>query len=229
MEMVYIVEPPQASSKARDIGQAVLQNLSRSARPSRVVSWPPDLSELKGRPVVSLMEFDTLILDHISAHDFGLMEKLVQESSSFLWVARGNEATTTAGMGFLEALGKAFQDLKWRFLLLEDKAARDVNELAAIITNIGVHSTPDKCFLEIDGQLCVSRWSQDRGFSRTIGNQGATATDVVPLGEPPASLKLVVNGLGDHQSVYFAADSEMEDGLAGFGEVEIVTKAVSLR
>ncbi|KIX02947.1 uncharacterized protein Z518_06497 [Rhinocladiella mackenziei CBS 650.93] len=226
-DVIYIVQPPNLTEKMSEIGQSVIRRFSSSSMPAQIVEWPPDPAKLKEQPVISLLELTRPFLINISSRDFEMMKTIVQGSSSFLWVSMGSEPMMTVGMGFFRVLRNENPKLNVRFLLFEEMAGRQPDELAGNIFKVMTSSNPDGEFIQMDGQLCINRWSPDKGISRITTDQGGVVLEAMALEESQTPLRIHAEGSGQEQSWYFVAENELS-GHPAPGEVDIVTRAVVL-
>lgn len=224
---VYIVQPPASTGKTFAASREVVLSLSNWSVHAQLVSWPPDPSELKDKSIISLLELENSFLHDISPTNFDLLSTIVTQSSSFLWVSTGQNPMMAEGRSYLRILKNEIPTIKLRYLQLEYRG-RELEDFAGIVTKVALNSTEEGEFVEIYGQLCIDRWLPDEGISRLTLQQDGLDLEKMALEKSRTVLQLVARSFGQDRSIYFTTDTDL-DGEASLGEVEIVTKAVSVR
>ena len=190
------------------------------------ITWPPNMSELKGKRIISLLELENSMLADISPDDFNTLKKLVLQSSRLLWVSMGDEPVMSAAIGYLRALQNENMNLRLRYLLVEDRVGRAVGNM---ITKVAMAQGNEREYAELDGYLCINRWVADNGMSQITGNDEETGTpEYMALGESRTALKIVTWDPEQPESFCFTIDTDADGDLKA-DELEIEVKALGLK
>jgi hypothetical protein len=194
------------------------------------VQWPPsDTDDLKTKPLLSLLENEEYFLTNITSENFELLRSVVLQSSNLSWVSTGENPSMGTAVGYLRTLKNENPNLQLRFLWAENKLDRTLEELAGVVVRAAVSPSIDREFLEVDGYLCICRWSPDLGMSRVFLSADAVEQqEYMPLRKSQKTLELVTGNIEQPESFYFELKGNHASRL-GLEEIEIHVKAMSIR
>lgn len=228
VETTYVIHPPQPSGRAFAISREVVLRLTNWSVRVQLVPWPPNAAELKNKPIISLLDLEKSLLSDMSASDLELLKTILVQSPSCLWVSAGNEPILATAKAYLSRIHSGKPGLKIRYLLLDGAAGRELEALAGVITKVAQAGTEEKEIIEIDGHLCIERWLPDNGLGRMTKNQKQIVPERMLLEGSRTVLKLSAETSEPEKPIHFETDTGLEGDL-GLGEVEIVTKALTIR
>jgi zearalenone synthase (highly reducing iterative type I polyketide synthase) len=224
-----VILPPNPSNRLLDISNEILRHLSSIGLSAGNIVWPPDISTLAGKPLISLLELEKTMLGDISPSDFETLKSLVLQSSRLLWVSMGDDPVMGAAVGYLRTLKNENMNLQLRYLLVEDSPDRALKDLAKVITKVAFAAGVETEYAELGNNLCINRWIPDDRLSKIVRDTGAPVEpEQMALGEIRTNLKLVTGSLERPGSFYFTVDVDSSEEL-GAEELDIEVKAISLR
>ncbi|PVH73919.1 ketoacyl-synt-domain-containing protein [Cadophora sp. DSE1049] len=203
---IYILDPPGQGKTAGEISAQLTTSLPNSGVFVKLVTWPPNLNELKGRHLISLLSPTTPFFAGLSSEDFTTLRSV-------------------AVLGYFRTLRNENPNLMLQSLHLEDRHPDDRNEkeFAALIAKVAAVESSESEFREIDGQICINRWAADEEITSLM--RGASGT--MALEKSRAQLKLVHEHLGTQDVPIFTVNKNLPQDL-GDCEVEIDVNAIVL-
>lgn len=224
-ETFYILEPETPSPRVQKASETIVTELESRKIKSRVVPWTTELSDLKGKPLVSLVELENSIWTKLSPEEFDHLKALTLQSARLLWVSMGEDTELQAAVGYLRVLQNENPHLDLRLLHLEQTA--DLHRTADVVAKLSAVSTSDREYIETDGVLRINRWVPREDLRGLLATSNDTeGREYVKLSEAPGALKLVSHK--SSKSIYFDIDDSLRDDLSP-DEVEIEVKAIALK
>ncbi|KAJ5272907.1 polyketide synthase [Penicillium angulare] len=224
-ETFYILEPTISSHRVQEVSQTIVSELTSRGMNAVVLPWTTELSKLKGKSLISLVELEDSIWTKFSPEEFDHLKSLTLQSARLMWVSMGDDTLLQVAVGYLRVLQNENPHLDLRYLHLEQTA--NFHRTANVVVKTATVSTSDREYVETDGLLCINRWVPRDDLAGLI----ATSNDVegreyVQLGEAPSGLKLVSHN-DSSKLFYFDIDEKVKAELSA-DEVEIEVKAISI-
>lgn len=224
-ETFYILEPETPSPQVQKVSETIVAELASRKIESRVLPWTTELSELKGKPLVSLVELENSIWTKFSPREFDHLKALTLQSARLLWVSMGENTELQVALGYLRVLQSENPHLDLRFLNLEQTT--ELQSTANVIAKLAAVSTSDREYIETDGVLCINRWATSKDLRGLLATSNdAEGREYVKLSEAPGALNLVSHE--SSKSIYFEIDDNLNNNLSP-DEVEIEVKAIALK
>ncbi|PHH81292.1 hypothetical protein CDD82_1123 [Ophiocordyceps australis] len=226
-QQVALIETANPSKLAQAITAAVAQRLQDASISASRLSWPCDVSQLKGRKCIVLADLETALLKDPSPADLAAVQSLFSHANQTLWVSGplGPDAALITGLARTvrnEAVG-----IQLRTLELADVALTDADACADAVCRVFDAHTSDDEFRLVSATLQTSRLVEDEErneeLAQMLGRKEKTPV-ASKIQEPPQPIKLCVGQVGMLDSVCFEPDGLALEPL-GEDEVEINVKA----
>ncbi|KAG4428433.1 hypothetical protein IFR05_016086 [Cadophora sp. M221] len=228
VERIHILQHAGMTTLDCAIASQITMAFSKLGITSEHITWPPDGHDSKDKHIISVLELTSPFLTSPSPEDFNILKSVVKQSSSLLWVSRGENPAFQAVLGYFRTLRNEDPGLTLRSLHLEDRDSRCPEEIADVIAHVAVMENTDSEFMEMNGRLCINRWVGDEGMTSMAENDGSDrAHGYLALENSLTPLKLVQGLSGSRTSYFFTVDDSVRDELGEY-EVEMEVKAVVL-
>ncbi|KFA49985.1 hypothetical protein S40293_05963 [Stachybotrys chartarum IBT 40293] len=197
-----------------------------------VFSWRPDVSPLKGKSCISLLELEKSFLKDLRAQDFEPLKKLILETKSLFWVTALNDPSNAMIDGLVRAVRNETPGLDVRVLHADESSSlfAPAQRFADLLAQAFLWDGQDNEFRVKDDILHTSRVKEDTVLNEEINSLLPGATKAVaeaPLGEIEYPVKLCVRSPGMLSSVCMKPDESAETELEP-DFIEIETKATAL-
>ncbi|KAM0326970.1 hypothetical protein ACHAQA_006091 [Verticillium albo-atrum] len=217
--------------------KALQINLALSG--SSAVQTIKDLDQ-SGRPAIVVAELKSSLLKSPTASELGMIQNILLNRDTVLWVTQG--ATLKSTNPDLNLVSGLFATLRTELggtlvhLDLGSSLGLDDPGFANIITRVyayiheksNISSDIDLDFVERNGVVMIRRCEKDVEFSHAVSS---TMDTLVPetqaFVQPGRPLKLKIEKPGMLDSLYFASDEAMAEGLKD-DEIDIEVQATAL-
>ena len=152
------------------------------------VAWPPNVEDLQGSFVISLMELSGPLLSTIDSGDFETLQRIVLQCSGLLWVCSGrSDPHMGVAPGWLRVLQNENPEKTYQYLLLDDLSESDVNARATTIASVAMTESHEKEFSVIDGRVMIPRWRHEPELSQaafgTVASSPSSFANATPSEE----------------------------------------------
>nr|A0A6F9DXA0.1 RecName: Full=Partially reducing polyketide synthase men1; Short=R-PKS men1 [Menisporopsis theobromae]CAB3277415.1 Men1 [Menisporopsis theobromae] len=207
---------------------ALASQLSQACNGAKTVTWEAGV-DFKGQHLISLLEFDTPLLDRLTEEDFGLVKQLITQAASLQWVTAIPEPHASTVMGLARVARFEVPSLRFQTVTLDPSSVLALDRAATLIIQAQKKSTSqDKEFKEVDSVLHVPRVDIDAPLNEQV-TRLLLEEDVepMPLGSGDAARKLCIRNPGMLNTLCFEIDSLPSTVLAE-DEVEMQVKASGL-
>lgn len=230
-QIITLIEPADPDPLVVEISRQLSLQLDTMGLRTKTVQWSTDVSDLRGKTLVFLLELQSTFLQNISTEDYTALKALVLNSARLLWVATGNDPAMQAAIGYLRVLQNENINLDLRFLLLEECVGRSADHIAQILAPVVIAPTTDREYMELNGCLHINRWVNEDNLSRIMAtNDSQNDSELIPLSTATTPLKLLYSHSEGMklQTLYGAVDQVWTESLAA-GEVEVQVRAIGLK
>ncbi|KAI6092718.1 PKS01 highly reducing polyketide synthase [Hypoxylon rubiginosum] len=229
-EVVLILDfiPPAATRVLEHHLTAALTG--RGYKVSSVVWGEVDVSTLKGKTCISLMELEQPFLENLGEEDFNAVKQLILDAGSVMWV--NGLDTPASGMmnGVARVVRNEVPGIKLRTFNAPYISLGKPARLAEIISRVFSSGSADNELLFKDDFIQVSRVVEDVSLNDEmdrINPQNSKLVDHIPLRDAPSPLKLAIGTVGIMDTLCFERDNLPRTELKS-DEVEIKVKATAL-
>jgi zearalenone synthase (highly reducing iterative type I polyketide synthase) len=228
---ITLIEAPDQGEFAQRTSEYIAKSLAKNGYKTNQFTWGSDVSVLKGKTCIALVELEKSILQNLGEGDFKFLKDLVLEVQSILWVVGfGDDPSANMIDGLVRVLRNETPGLSFRTFHAGDRSL-STNKLGELISHVSLSSSPDTEFEVKDGLLNVSRIHEEEGLNNEI-HQLVSGTDneiaKAPLGQAPYPLKLCIPNPGILDSLCFEPDDLPETELEP-EKIEIEVKATALK
>lgn len=230
-EVVLILDfiPPAATRVLEHHLTAALTG--RGYKVSSVVWGEVDVSTLKGKTCISLMELEQPFLENLGEEDFNAVKQLILDAGSVMWV--NGLDTPASGMmnGVARVVRNEVPGIKLRTFNAPYISLGKPARLAEIISRVFSSGSADNELLFKDDFIQVSRVVEDVSLNDEmdrINPQNSKLVDHIPLRDAPSPLKLAIGTVGIMDTLCFERDNLPRTELKS-DEVEIKVKATALK
>ena len=227
-EEVVLLQATDASLISRDVAAQIGLCLEQHLIKPRSLDWTGDVSEIKGKRCIALLELDRPFFADLDNKDFDSLKDLVTSGVNMLWVATANDAYGGTVSGFARSIRNEIAKTRLRTLHLESKICDSPKELASLIARVGRADTKDFEFLEKGGQLHICRILEDPDLHEEVLKVGQERVDIMPLSKLDGPYQLRVRCAGILDTLCLEP-RRMSESTLGTGEVEIEVKAAGLK
>jgi hypothetical protein len=226
---LYILKSHAVTDRTSKICLNLADALTEKGFQVQTVPWPVDVGELKGKYIISLLEMDRPFLSDIRPEDFEALKMVLLQSKALLWVCMGDHPVMAAATGLVRALHDENPNLKLRYLLLEERLFRSVNDISSTILKVATTSSEEWEYMEINGEICIPRWQFESEMTRVVAAKHEFFKyDHMHLEDVRCSLRLAVPKSGHADFAHFIQDQAVAGDLEAY-EVEIKVEAYVLR
>ena len=227
-EEVVILQNTDASLASQDIAAELGLRLEQFLIKPQSLNWTGDVSELKGKRCIALLELDRPFFANLDNEDFDSLKNLIICGVDLLWVATANGAYGGMVSGFARSIRNEAAKTRFRTLHLASKISDSPKELASLIARVVKADTKEFEFLEKGGQLHICRVLEDRHLHEQVLKVGQERVDMVPLSkvDGPYQLRARCTKMLDTLCL---EPFQMDESILRTGEVEIEVKAAGLK
>lgn len=224
---VIILESATPSPASQNLAAQVALELEACSITVVRITWTGDVSSVKSKKVIALLEIETSFLEDMSEHDFTSMQQLVLQTSSLLWVTAQSTPANALAIGLTRVVQNETASLELRTLQVSLASLKSPTKLAPLVAKLSVSSIEDTEFMEEDGVIKVSRVVEDAPLNEKV-TIDAGKMDHIPLSQASGPQKLSIQSPGMLDSLCFEPDEDAFTELA-HDEVEIQVKATGLK
>ncbi|KAI9728591.1 MAG: Type I Iterative PKS [Cirrosporium novae-zelandiae] len=227
---VVILEAPGMSPNVKALSSQLVSELKHRSVTINKVAWGNDLSLLKDKRCISLLELEKPVLSSLSATDFATIQSLILECSSLLWISSSGDPSGSLASGMARSIRNEIPDMQFRTLQIQPKSLDSPNLLAPAIARLATISTADDEFIEEDGILKVSRVIEDTPMNKHMSSSLSEGTEIIEsmsLKQSNSPQKLAIQNQGMLDTLCYEAD-EVPSQPLGDDDVEIKVKATGL-
>ena len=228
---VVILEAPDTSRESKAFSSQLVFELEHRSVTINKVEWGSDLSSLKGKRCISLLELENPVLASLSATDFAAIKSLILETSSLLWISSSTDPAGSLAPGMARSIRNEVPDMQFRTLQVQSSSLDSPELLAPAIARLATISVEDDEFVEEDGILKVSRVVEDTQMNKQMSSslsKGKDHVESMSLKQANGPQKLAIQNQGMLDTLCYEADDVPTDQLAE-DEVEIQVKATGLK
>ncbi|KAI1781129.1 putative polyketide synthase [Hypoxylon cercidicola] len=229
-EVVLVLDfiPPAATRVLEHHLTAALTG--RGYKVSTVVWGEVDVSTLKGKTCISLMELEQPFLESLGEEDFNAVKRLILDAASVMWVSGLDTPAGDMMNGVARVVRNEVPGIKLRTFNAPYISLGKPARLAEIISRIFSSESADNEFLLKDDFIQVSRVVEDVPLNDEmdrINPLNSKLVDHIPLRDAPGPLKLAIGTVGIMDTLCFERDNLPRTELKS-DEVEIKVKATAL-
>jgi hypothetical protein len=224
---ITILESATPSPASQALATQIAFELEASSTTVTKTIWTGDISNLKGKRVIALLEIETSFLEDLSEHDFTSMQQLILQTSSLLWLTAQSTPANALVVGLARVVQNETASLELRTLQVSLASLKSPAKLAPLVAKLSTSSVEDSEFIEEDGVIKVSRVVEDVPLNEKV-TVDAGKIDHIPLSQASGPQKLSIQSPGMLDSLCFESDEGALAELAD-DEVEIKVKATGLK
>ncbi len=225
---IIILQLADASQTSKLLATQVSYLLEQSAVPSCVVTWSKDL-DLKDKKVICLVELESPMLANLAEEDFVIMQEVITETSSLLWVTALEEPAGAPVIGLARSVRNERASIEFRTLQFSPESSKSIHNMSQIVAKVATSSTADFEFREEGGIVKICRLEEDVAMNNEVDNfLSEGKVDRMSLEQAPGPQMLCIRNPGMLDSLCFEAD-ELPTTPLFDDEVEIQVKASALK
>jgi hypothetical protein len=165
---VHLLLPPSSTRRATMVATELSKTLPKDGFVVSTVAWPPNIAELRGKFVISLLELDRPLLSCLEAADFDTLRRTILQAGRLLWVCARKDPRMEIAVGLLRVVQSENTNKRYQHLLLEDQPGRSVPDISRPIAKVVTTETPELEISERDGWLHIQRWIHEPEMTRTV-------------------------------------------------------------
>ena len=228
---ITILETSHPSQASHILATRLAFDLENASVRTRRLKWNTNISGIKAKDCISLLELDTPFLQGLGEDDFEVVKQLILQSSSLLWITALDGPAGGIASGMARSIRNEVPGIKFRTVSVQAASLDSPNQLAPLLGNLALTSTSDDEFLEKDGILEIGRVVEDPSMNREMSRwfaKGKNKIESAPLEQTDGPQKLNIRVQGMLDTMCLETD---EDAIKGLGndEVEIEVKATGLK
>ncbi|KAI4250707.1 MAG: hypothetical protein LQ352_005293 [Teloschistes flavicans] len=227
---VVIIEPPNASSQVRDISAQLSASFDEHAIRATSITWGSDVSGLKDKSCISLLEIERPLLQDLAESDFHCLKTVITDTREVFWVVGFKGPGSGIVNGLARVVRNEIPGLHFRTLIADLTASSSRADFGSLITRAFKSKSADDEFRIDDGIINVSRIKVDSTMNQEVQDLLPNAPDRIermPLGKADGPQKLSIQTPGMLDSLCFESDNlpqtELEDD-----QIEIDVKATAI-
>lgn len=228
---VVIIEPPNASSQVRDISAQLSASFDEHAIRATSITWGSDVSGLKDKSCISLLEIERPLLQDLAESDFHCLKTVITDTREVFWVVGFKGPGSGIVNGLARVVRNEIPGLHFRTLIADLTASSSRADFGSLITRAFKSKSADDEFRIDDGIINVSRIKVDSTMNQEVQDLLPNAPDRIermPLGKADGPQKLSIQTPGMLDSLCFESDNlpqtELEDD-----QIEIDVKATAIK
>ena len=226
-----IMKPSNTSFVVQRMAEKLACWLENRKIPVRVLEIDDDLNDLEGMNCISLLELDSPFLMDMNEQDFTLLQKIVKEAKSLLWVTGFSDPASALILGMSRSIRNEMPGKIFRTIQLRSTTSIHADRTIETIGELAIRATVDFEFVENAGELETCRIIQDEVMDQEIysGMQDTTHNGFSnPEARAKFPLKLALTSPEMSENFCLeAADSEPSE--LYIDELEIEVKATGLK
>lgn len=229
---VMLIQRADPSEAAQVLASTLATSLKRSGYTTTLFIWGSDMSHLRGKSYISLVELETPLLRDLTDKDFASLQQLVLGATNILWVVGFGDPSAAMVDGLARTVRNETPGLSFRTLHAEEQqCSSSTASLGDLIERVFISTTEDDEFLVKDHLLHVSRVEEDETLNEQINDLLPGARERISsmsLGQVQLPTKLCIQNPGMLDSLCLEPDdsprTELEDDF-----IEIQVKATALK
>lgn len=226
---IVLIQPATANESVTAVAEQLKTTLSVLGYGASIYTWGiDDVSALKNKDCVALLEAQSAVLESLAEKDFYAVQTLITQCKSLLWVDALDDARKALINGLTRVVRNEIPGSQLQTLHVSSATLSQPERLSHLICQLLNSKTSDNEFTVQNDMLYTSRVVIDEELSAEIDDGqhvGADATSHVPLASIDAPLSLTMTSTG---TVCFKRDNVQTADLEG-DEVEINVKASTIR
>ena len=226
-----ILEASNPSRTAQSLANRLIFELENSNCSTRRLKWDTDVSELKGKTCVSLIELETPFLLALDIEGFSAMKHTILQCESLLWVTAIDNPAEGLAIGMARSIRNEIPGIQFRTLSAQAKSLELPEQLAPLVGKLAMTSTSDDEFVESNGLLENCRVVEDGPMNEEMLRwltEGKDRIDLIPLEQVDGAQKLAIKAQGMLDTLCLEADEHAMSEI-GADEIEIEVKATGLK
>jgi len=195
---IVVVLPSKPSQYVTAVAAELEAALVTKGSRVHTVTWPAPIPAFETSPeIVSMLEFDDLLISKMSSTDFKLLKALVFSGKRLLWVVKGRDPILQTASGFLRSLSNENAGVEYCFLHLGETGERSYQSISNTVEQLLSHGDLEREYKEVDGMICCSRWSERQDLSALVGAGDVSSQKTfLSLGRTRGAFNLI-NGKND--------------------------------
>ncbi|KAL5087928.1 hypothetical protein Trisim1_007334 [Trichoderma cf. simile WF8] len=225
---IVLIQPATANESVTAVAEQLKTTLSVLGYGASIYTWGiDDVSALKNKDCVALLEAQSAVLESLAEKDFYAVQTLITQCKSLLWVDALDDARKALINGLTRVVRNEIPGSQLQTLHVSSASLSQPERLSHLIGKLLNSKTSDNEFTVQNDMLYTSRVVIDEELSAEIDDGqhvGADATSHVPLASIDAPLSLTMTSTG---TVCFKRDNVQTADLEG-DEVEINVKASTI-
>ncbi|EKG09612.1 Beta-ketoacyl synthase [Macrophomina phaseolina MS6] len=228
---VVLVQDESPSGEALQLQSFLEKSLRDLGHSTSAVSFSHhDLTGLRDKTCIALMELSRPLLRDLRERDFNAVKEIVLGAESIFWLAaEGSDPSSAMVAGLARVVRNEIPGMSFRTVHVDAAALLGAPETVAELAAAAFASPADDTeFLIKDGLVQVARVVLDVELNARMEQMAPMAVEERILGETTEPLKLAFGAAGDLDSLRFEYDAQLTTDLQR-NEVEIDIRATVLR
>ena len=228
---IVIVQPADASARALAFGQQLSVDLEKDSFQTTIFSWGSDVSHLKDKQCISLLELEKPLLNDLNEEGFTSLKSAITETKELLWIVGFDDPCNGMVNGLARVVRNEIPGISFRTAQTDFAHESSPEESTSMIARVFKSKTLEDELRIQNGIISVSRIEEDIVTTKEVENLMPNARDRinrVPLAEVGSPQKLCIQTQGMLDSLCFEADdlplTQLEDD-----QIEIDVKATALK
>ncbi|KAL7796350.1 putative polyketide synthase [Trichoderma afarasin] len=225
---VVLIQPANANESLTAVAEQLKTTLSALGYGASIHTWSiDDVSALKNKDCVALLEAQSAVLESLAEKDFYAVQTLITQCKSLLWIDALDDARKGLINGLTRVVRNEIPGSQLQTLHVSSATLSQPKHLSHLICQVLDSKTSDNEFSVENDMIYTSRVVIDEELSAEIDDAqhvGADATNHVPLTSIDAPLSLTMTSTG---TVCFKRDNVPTADLES-DEVEINLKASTI-
>ncbi|KAL6719039.1 hypothetical protein ACLMJK_003274 [Lecanora helva] len=229
-EEIAIIQPMFLSERARAVTHQLCETLAIHSCRTTIFSWGPDISAIKGKSCISLLELEESMLGDLGEQDFETLKFLIAEAQRIFWIVGFDGPSSGMVSGLARVIRNENPGMLFQTAHTNTTTTSSLTGISSAIARIFQSETADNEFKIQDGVVFINRIEEDLVTNKEVQALLPDAPDVVdkvPLGEANGPVKLCIPNPGILDSICFQADNLPLIGLET-DQIEIDVKATAL-
>ncbi|KAE9372739.1 putative polyketide synthase, partial [Stipitochalara longipes BDJ] len=225
---IIILENSNSSEASQIFASQLVFELETLSVKATRLKLTTNISSLKSKKCIALLELETSYLEQMSAQDFSSMQQVILQVSSILWVTGHDTPAKALIVGLARSVRNEIASLEFHTLELSSSWSKNPDPMAALTARLATTAVTDDEFVEEDGILKISRAVEDATLNEKVsGLPDADKIDLTTLSQATGPQKLTIQNPGMLDSLCFEDDALATIDLLE-DEVEIEVKATGL-
>ena len=226
-----ILEGSYPGPLSQNLANSLVSFLESQSCTTTRMKWGTNLSDLEGSNCISLMEVEKSFLRDMTPDDYDGLKDILLKTSHLLWVTALDDPTNDMVLGLARVLRNEIPGLDLRILQLQSSASGSPSQPAHIIGELATSSTYDSEFSVKEGELKISRVTEDEVLNADMSvwmheiSDDVISPSTISQNQPQ---KLATKGLGMLDALCLEKDDDKSREL-GVDEVEIEVRATGVK